>query len=52
MSNRKAGPKGKRMGKNLSLRPLKFREAVSDILKVKPEPRPKPTHKASEPKWV
>jgi hypothetical protein len=29
----------------LSLRPLGFKEAVSDILKVKPEPKAKPQPK-------
>jgi hypothetical protein len=32
----------------LSLRPLKFREAVSDILKAKPEPKRKSKAKAKQ----
>jgi len=28
--------------KELSLHPLHFKEAVSDLLKVKPRPKPKP----------
>ena len=31
--------------KKLSLKPLSFKEAVSDILKVKPEPKKKPQTK-------
>lgn len=29
------------MNTKLSLNPLKFREAVADLLKIKPEPKPK-----------
>lgn len=36
MKNRTAG------GKKLSLYPLKFREVIADVLKVKPEPKRKP----------
>jgi hypothetical protein len=32
--------------KNISLAPLKFEEAVSDLLKIKPEAKPKPKPKA------
>ena len=31
---------------SLSLAPLKFKEAVSDLLKIKPEPKRKPKPKA------
>lgn len=34
----------------LSLRPLGFKEAVADLLKVKPEPKEKPKRKARKPK--
>lgn len=37
----------KQRRKTLSLRPLKFEEAVSDILKVKPEPK-KPRQKQAK----
>lgn len=33
--------------KNISLAPLKFKEAVSDLLKVKPESKPKNRPKAT-----
>jgi hypothetical protein len=36
----------KRASGKLSLNPLRFREAVADILKVKPEPKVKPRKKA------
>jgi len=42
-----------RTGKNrttkLSLSPLSFDEAVTDLLKVKPEPKKKPKPKAKKP---
>jgi hypothetical protein len=34
------------MNNKLSLHPLSFKEAVSDLLKVKPQPKPKPKAKA------
>lgn len=36
-----AKPRPKTYAKPLSLYPLKFEDAVSAILKVKPEPKPK-----------
>jgi hypothetical protein len=36
--------------KTISLNPLTFKEAVSDLLKVKPEPKEKPKPKARRPK--
>ena len=35
--------KSEKMNRKLSLNPLSFKEAVSDILKVKPEPKEKAT---------
>jgi hypothetical protein len=32
----------------LSLAPLKFKEAVSDLMKIKPEPKQKPKPKAKQ----
>ena len=45
-------PKESRLSGRLSLSPLPFREAVADLLKIKPEPRPrralkKPRRKSS-----
>jgi len=36
----------KHESRKINLKPLSFREAVSDILKVEPEPKQKPTPKA------
>ena len=34
------------MARPLSLYPLKFDEALTDVLKIKPEPKPSPSVKA------
>lgn len=36
--------------KPISLYPLKFKEVIQDVLKVKPEPKAKPKRKARKPK--
>ncbi len=36
--------------KSISLHPLKFSEAVTDILKVKPEPKPPKSEAEAKPK--
>jgi len=42
--------KQKSVGKNLSLSPLSFDEAVTDILKIQPDPKaPKAKRKSSRP---